>query len=287
MTGFGREEAMIGSYQVIVEIKSLNGKQLDINARIPPMLRPYELEMRGQLNNKLVRGTVELNISVKQEGAAKAMTVNTGLATFYYQGMKQIAEQLNLPQENVLATLMRMPEVVATEQDALPEKEWEGISQLLSKAADNLRRHRQKEGMSLQADLEKCIGNIEQGLVNILPYEPKRLERVRARISGSLEEWVGAANVDTNRLEQELIYYIERIDFSEEKTRLTQHCNYFFEVLHNDEEAKGKKLGFILQEVGREINTLGSKANDADIQKLIVSMKDELEKAKEQVLNVL
>jgi len=287
MTGFGREEALIGAYQVIVELKSLNGKQLDVNTRIPPMLRAYELEMRSLLNAKLVRGTVELNIAVKQEGAAKAMTVNTGLALYYYQGMKQIAEQLDLPQENILATLMRMPEVVAPEQDALPENEWEGISLLIAKAADNLRRHRQKEGQSLQLDLEKCIRNIGQGLTDILPYEPKRLERIRARIGGSLEELAASGNIDTNRLEQELIYYIERIDFSEEKTRLTQHCSYFLEVLHSDEETKGKKLGFILQEVGREINTLGSKANDADIQKLIVGMKDELEKAKEQVLNVL
>jgi uncharacterized protein (TIGR00255 family) len=287
MTGFGREEATIGVYQVIAEVKSLNGKQLDINTRIAPVLRPYEHEIRSVVNSQLVRGTVDVTISVKQDGVARPMAINTQLALSYYKGMQTIATQLNLPQEHILATLMGMPEIVAPDQEALQEQDWNSIKAAIVKAVEHLRHHRMIEGQALQQDLENCIGQIENSLQEILPFEPLRIERLRSKINSSLEEWVAAANIDKNRLEQELIYYIEKIDFSEEKIRLSQHCHYFREILNNDEEVKGKKLGFILQEVGREINTLGSKANDADIQKIIVGMKDQLEKAKEQVLNVL
>lgn len=287
MTGFGREEATIGAYQLVAEVKSLNGKQLDINTRIAPVLRPYEHDIRSLVTNALLRGTVELNISVKQDGVSKPMAINTQLALNYYKGIQEIATQLNLSQDNILATLMSMPEIVAPDQENLKEEDWKSMKDSIAKAIDNLKHHRQVEGQALQNDLENCIAHIERSLQAILPFEPLRIERQRSKINASLEEWVAAANIDKNRLEQELIYYIEKIDFSEEKIRLTQHCNYFREILTNAEEVKGKKLGFILQEVGREINTLGSKANDADIQKIIVDMKDQLEKAKEQVLNVL
>ena len=287
MTGFGREEATIGVYQIIAEVKSLNGKQLDINTRIASILRPYEHEIRNLVNAQLVRGTVDVTISVKQDGVARPMAINTQLAISYYKGMQEIAQQLNLPQEHVLATLMGMPEIVAPDQEALQEQDWNSIKAFIASAVERLCQHRMIEGKALQQDLENCIGQIERSLQEILPFEPLRIERLRSKINTSLEEWVAAANIDKNRLEQELIYYIEKIDFSEEKIRLSQHCQYFREILNNDEAVKGKKLGFILQEVGREINTLGSKANDADIQKIIVGMKDQLEKAKEQVLNVL
>lgn len=287
MTGFGREEATIGPFQIVAEVKSLNGKQSDINTRIAPVLRPYEHEIRSMVNSLLGRGTIDITISVKQDGVSKPMSINTQLAASYYKGMKEISEQLGLPQENILATLMVMPEIVSPEQEMLKEEDWHAMKAVIAHALDNLRTHRKVEGVSLQQDLEGCIANIEKGLSEILPYEPLRIERLRSRINASLEEWVSVANIDKNRLEQEMIYYIEKIDFSEEKIRLIQHCNYFREVLNSNEEVKGKKLGFVLQEVGREINTLGSKANDADIQKIIVGMKDQLEKAKEQVLNVL
>ncbi|MFA6150336.1 MAG: YicC/YloC family endoribonuclease [Chitinophagaceae bacterium] len=287
MTGFGREEAAIGSYQIVAEIKSLNGKQSDVNTRIAPVLRPYEGEIRTLVNTKLGRGTIDITISVKQDGVSKPMSINTNLAKSYYKGMQEIASELGLPQDNILATLMTMPEIVAPDQEALQDEDWAAMKNVIATAVENLRIHRRVEGVSLQQDLENCITNIENGLQEILPFEPLRIERLRSKINTSMEEWVAAANIDKNRLEQELIYYIEKIDFSEEKIRLTQHCNYFREILANDEEIKGKKLGFVLQEVGREINTLGSKANDADIQKLIVGMKDQLEKAKEQILNVL
>ncbi len=287
MTGFGREEATIGSYQIVAEIKSLNGKQSDVNTRIAPVLRPYEGEIRALVNAKLGRGTIDITISVKQDGVSKPMSINTNLAKSYYKGMLEIATELGLPHENILATLMTMPEIVAPDQEALQEEDWTAMKTVIATAVENLRTHRRVEGVSLQQDLENCIQNIENGLQEILPFEPLRIERLRSKINTSMEEWVAAANIDKNRLEQEMIYYIEKIDFSEEKIRLSQHCNYFREILGNEEEVKGKKLGFVLQEVGREINTLGSKANDADIQKIIVGMKDQLEKAKEQILNVL
>ncbi|GAA4456116.1 YicC/YloC family endoribonuclease [Rurimicrobium arvi] len=287
MTGFGRAEAVLGAFQVLAEVKSLNGKQSDINTRISPLLRPYEHEIRSLVNNRLTRGTIDLTMTVKQDGVAKPMSINVPLAVNYYQGMKAIAEQLGLPTENVLATLMSLPEVVAADQEMLSEEDWLAIKNVLEQALKNLSLHREKEGVVLEADLLSCISAIEKGLQEILPFEPVRMEKLRSKMLNGLEEMVGVANVDKNRFEQELIYYIEKIDFSEEKVRLTQHCNYFREIIAGKDEVKGKKLGFVLQEVGREINTLGSKANDASIQKIIVGMKDYLEKAKEQVLNVL
>lgn len=287
MTGFGRAEATIHGRQVVVEIKSLNGKQFDAATKLPPILRSYELDIRNLLNSLLMRGTLDVTISVKQEGASKPMTVNTGLAAFYYSSMKQIAEQLGLQQEQILPTLMRMPEVVAPEQDLLSEAEWLEIKVVLESAAGDLMEHRKNEGEALYKDLNKRIQNIEGLLEQIIPMEAQRTEKVRNRVQQSMNEMVGKENYDKNRFEQEMIYYIERMDFSEEKTRLKQHCIYFHETIAKEGISKGKVLGFILQEIGREINTLGSKANDAAIQQLVIHMKDELEKAKEQVLNIL
>ncbi|MBN9482935.1 MAG: YicC family protein [Bacteroidetes bacterium 43-93] len=287
MTGFGRAESNINGRQVVVEIKSLNGKQFDIVTKFPPILRPYELDIRNMLNATLMRGSIDVTISIKQEGATKPMTVNTGLAVFYYQGMQQIAQQLNLPQENVLATLMRMPEVVAPETDVLPESEWTQLKDVVELAAKHLMEHRKHEGAALHKDLHSRIQNIENLLQTVLPFEAARTEKIRGRISQSLQDIVGTENIDPNRFEQEMIYYLERIDFSEEKIRLKQHCEYFHTTVEKSGISKGKVLGFILQEIGREINTLGSKANYAEIQQIVINMKDELEKAKEQVLNIL
>ncbi|MBS1772836.1 MAG: YicC family protein [Bacteroidetes bacterium] len=287
MTGFGRAEAHVGGRQVVVEIKSLNGKQFEVVTKLAPILRSYELDIRNMLNTILMRGTIDLTIAIKQEGASKPMTVNTGLAGFYYQSMKQIATNLQIPEENILATLMRMPEVVAPEQDMLPESEWEQLKQVIEKAANDLMVHRKHEGNALHKDLHARIQKIESLLLEILPHEAQRTEKIRSRITQSLQDMVGSENIDPNRFEQEMIYYLERIDFSEEKTRLKQHCEYFHTTVEKEGVSKGKVLGFILQEVGREINTLGSKANHAEIQQIVIGMKDELEKAKEQVLNIL
>jgi uncharacterized protein (TIGR00255 family) len=285
MTGFGRAEDIIKGRQVVVEIKSLNGKQFDIITKMPPILRSYELDIRNLLSNTLQRGTIELNIAIKQEGAAKPMMVNTALAIYYYQS--KIAQHLHIPEDNILSTLMRMPEVVAPEQDVLPEEEWLLIKVMIEKAAAQLMEHRKHEGEALLKDISLRISTIESLLVDVEPFEGTRTDKIRNRITDSLKDIIGAENIDSNRFEQEMIYYLERMDFSEEKTRLKQHCDYFTQSVTKGEVSKGKKLGFILQEIGREINTLGSKANQADIQQIVVSMKDELEKAKEQVLNIL
>lgn len=287
MTGFGRAEATINGRQVVVEMKSLNGKQFDIVTKLPPILRSYELDIRNMLNGVLMRGTIDLSIAIKQEGASKPMVVNTGLAKFYYEGMKQIATDLNIPEDNMLATIMRMPEVVAADQDVISEDEWNQLKTVIETAANHLMAHRKNEGHALHKDLHSRIQNIESLLQDVIPLEVQRTEKIRSRITQSLQDMVGTENVDANRFEQEMIYYLERIDISEEKTRLKQHCVYFHETVEKQGISKGKVLGFILQEVGREINTLGSKANNAEIQQIVINMKDELEKAKEQVLNIL
>ena len=287
MTGFGRAESMVNGRQVVVELKALNGKQFDINTKLPPILRSYELDIRNLLNNLLIRGTIDLTVSVRQEGASKPMVVNTDLALFYYQGMKQIAEQTGLPQENIISTLMRMPDVVAPDQDVLPENEWENVKAVIVKAAGELMQHRLHEGEAMLRDIRLRISNIEKLHEQILPLEKERMERVRTRLNQWLEDMAGKEKIDPNRFEQEMIYYLERMDFSEEKIRLKQHCGYFNDTVNENDAAIGRKLNFILQEIGREINTLGSKANHAEIQQIVINMKDELEKAKEQILNIL
>ena len=215
------------------------------------------------------------------------MVVNTDLALFYYQGMKQIAAQIGLPEDNIISTLMRMPEVVAPDQDVLDPEEWEKVKNVIMLAAERLMEHRRNEGEVLYKDIHGRIDNIEHLLERVIPLEPERTERVRARLDQWLEDIVGKQKIDSNRLEQEMIYYLERMDISEEKTRLKQHCRYFHETVNNEDTAIGRKLNFILQEIGREINTLGAKANHAEIQQIVINMKDELEKAKEQILNIL
>jgi uncharacterized protein (TIGR00255 family) len=287
MTGFGRAEGVVNGRQIVVEIKSLNGKQFEIGIKLPPILRSYELDIRNLLNSKLFRGSIDFNIAIRQDGASKPMVINTDLAIYYYKGMKQISDKLNLPEDNVLSTIMRMPEVVVPESDVLPEDEFKGVFKVIEEATNLLMDHRKNEGDSLEKDLSLRITNIEALLDRILPLEALRTDRIRTRLNNSLRDVVGAENIDPNRFEQELIFYMERMDFSEEKTRLKQHCTYFHNIINKEDISKGKKLGFILQEVGREINTLGAKANNADIQQIVIGMKDELEKAKEQVLNVL
>jgi uncharacterized protein (TIGR00255 family) len=287
MTGFGRADAMVNGRQVVVELKALNGKQFDINTKLPPILRSFELDIRNLLNNLLIRGTIDLTVSVRQEGASKPMIVNTDLALFYYQGMKQIALQTGLPEENIISTLMRMPEVVAPDQDVLPDNEWENVKEVIVAAATQLMEHRMHEGEAMLRDITLRISNIEKLHEKILPLETERMERIRTRLNQWLEDMAGKEKIDPNRFEQEMIYYLERMDFSEEKIRLKQHCGYFNDTVKENDAAIGRKLNFILQEIGREINTLGSKANHAEIQQIVINMKDELEKAKEQILNIL
>jgi uncharacterized protein (TIGR00255 family) len=286
MTGYGRAEETVGEKTFLVEVKSLNGKQFDLRLQIPALLKPYEFEIRNILNEGLERGSVECIISIKQNGTAKPVTINTELLKAYYQSVVEVAGELKADINHLLAAILRLPEVVNS-TEMLSEEDWKQFRLILKKAIGELNDHREDEGKSLEADLLKRVVNIELHAETIKVLEPGRREKIKEGLVKVLEENVGKENYDANRLEQELIYYIEKIDISEEQVRLKNHCDYFRAILAGKEKSKGKKLSFMLQEFGREINTTGSKAYDADIQKCVVLMKDELEKAKEQILNVL
>ena len=287
MTGFGRAEQTVNDKTFLVEIKSLNGKQFEMQLRLPPLLRPYEFEIRNILQEQLVRGTIDCVITIKQNGTSKPVNINTDLIKAYYRQIEELAGELNIDTNSVLSALLRLPEVVTPTNDMLNDTDFEDFKKVLQTALAELTRHREEEGASLQKDLIKRITNINAQEEAIVKLEPNRIKRIREEIVQLLEEHAGKENYDGNRLEQLLIYYIEKIDIHEEQVRLKQHCEYFIELLATSDEAKGKKLSFVIQEIGREINTTGSKAYDADIQKCVVTMKDELEKAKEQILNVL
>jgi len=287
MTGFGRAEQTVNDKTFLVEVKSLNGKQFEMQLRLPPLLRPYEFEIRSILQEKLVRGTIDCLITIKQNGTTKPVIINTDLIKAYYQQIEVLAGELSIDTNSVLSALLRLPEVVTPTNDFLNDNDFEDFKKVLLTALDELNQHRLEEGASLEKDLYTRITNINAQEEQIVLLEPNRIKRIREEIAQLLETYVGKENYDGNRMEQELIYYIEKIDIHEEQVRLKQHCEYFRSLLADDSEAKGKKLSFIIQEIGREINTTGSKAYDATIQKCVVTMKDELEKAKEQVLNVL
>jgi uncharacterized protein (TIGR00255 family) len=287
MTGFGRAEQAVGDKTFLVDIKSLNGKQFELQLKMPAFLKPFEFEIRKVLSEGLGRGTVDCMISLKETGNAKPITINTDLAKAYYQPLSKLATELNLDMGDLLSTIIKLPEVITPSSDTLTDEEWKQFQNVIENAIEDLNNHRFDEGKSLKQDLELRIANILTQQKAVMELEPQRQVKIREGITKLLEENVGKENYDGNRLEQELIYYIEKIDISEEQVRLRNHCDYFTTVLNEPEESKGKKLSFILQEIGREINTTGAKAYDATIQKCVVLMKDELEKAKEQVLNVL
>jgi uncharacterized protein (TIGR00255 family) len=287
MTGFGRAEQTQGEKTFLIEVKALNGKQFELQLKLPPLLKPYEFEIRNILQGNLIRGTIDCYVNIKQNGTAKPVVINTDLIKAYYAQIKTLAQELDIDTNSVLSSLLRLPEVVTPSNEMLSENEFELFSQVLLIAINDLNNHRIDEGKSLEKDLLQRIANIKTEEENILALVPNRQKKIRDEINTLLEENVGKENIDNNRMEQELIYYMEKIDIHEEQIRLRQHCEYFAEILNNNEDGKGKKLSFLLQEIGREINTTGSKAYDAGIQKCVVTMKDELEKAKEQVLNVL
>lgn len=287
MTGFGRAEQTVGNKTFLVDIKSLNGKQFELQLKLPSVLKPFEFDIRRLLSEKLGRGSVDCIISLKDTGDAKPVTINTDLAKAYYKPLAELSAALHLDPSHILSTLVKLPEVITPSSETLSDKEWSDFQQVLQTAMGNLNAHRLQEGSMLEEDLLLRIANILAQQDEVMKLEPLRQQKIREGITKLLEENVGKENYDDNRLEQELIYYIEKIDISEEQVRLKNHCDYFKSILTEKEESKGKKLSFILQEVGREINTTGSKAYDASIQKCVVLMKDELEKAKEQVLNVL
>lgn len=287
MTGYGRAEQTIGDKTFLVEVRSLNGKQFDLRINIPALLKPFEFEIRNMLNEGLQRGSVECFITIKQNGTGKPVSINTDLAKAYYEPVAALAIELGLPEGDLLSTLLKLPEVITASSETLSDTDWEGFQKVLKEAIYQLNEHRKNEGLSLEADLLLRVSNIEKHQEALTILAPKRRIKIKEGLVKLLEEQVGKDNYDGNRLEQELIYYIEKIDISEEQVRLNNHCAYFRSILAEKELSKGKKLSFILQEFGREINTTGSKANDVEIQQLVILMKDELEKAKEQILNVL
>ncbi|MEJ7674614.1 MAG: YicC/YloC family endoribonuclease [Chitinophagaceae bacterium] len=287
MTGFGRSEQTVNDKTFLVEIKSLNGKQFETYLKIPSLLKSYEFDVRNMLQESLLRGNVDCLITIKHNGSSKPVVINTDLIKSYYYQIETLAGELNIDTNSVLSALLRLPEVVTPANEILAEDDWKELKLVIGKALKELNQHRFDEGKSIEKELLLRVQNINAQEEEILKLEPHRKVRMKDELLKLLEENVGRENYDANRLEQELIYYVEKIDLREEQVRLANHCEYFKTILKDNDESKGKKLSFVLQEIGREINTTGSKAYDADIQKCVVLMKDELEKLKEQILNVL
>jgi uncharacterized protein (TIGR00255 family) len=287
MTGFGRAEQTVGDKTFLVDIKSLNGKQFELSLKIPAFLKPFEFDIRSLLSKKLGRGTIDCLISLKESGSAKPVSINVDLAKAYYQPIAELSKALNLDPSNILSTLIKLPEVITPTGETLTPSEWDALEKVIEAAVEDLNQHRLEEGKVLESDLNLRINNIVKQQDLVAELEPLRKQKIKEGLVKVLEEHVGKENYDPNRMEQELIYYIEKIDLTEEQVRLKNHCDYFKTLLAEENAEKGKKLSFILQEIGREINTTGAKAYDSSIQKCVVLMKDELEKAKEQVLNVL
>lgn len=287
MTGFGRAEQTVGDKTYLVEVKTLNGKQFELQLKLPPLLKPFEFDIRNTIQEHLIRGTVDCFITIKQNGTAKPVVINTELIKSYYKQLQILADELNIDTNAVLSSLLRLPEVVNPSNEMIAENDFKEFSKVLVSALNDLNKHRQEEGESLKKELINRISKIREQEEAILVFEPNRKTRIKDEINKLLHEHVGKENIDNNRMEQELIYYMEKIDIHEEQIRLRQHCEYFGEIINSTDSSKGKKLSFLLQEMGREINTTGSKAYDVNIQKCVVVMKDELEKAKELILNVL
>ena len=287
MTGFGKTEFEVGSKKITLEIKSLNSKQLDITTRVPAIYREKDLEIRKLISETLVRGKVDFSLYLDNLGTESMSKINSPIISDYYRQLSEVYQNLGLVvNESIMQTIMRLPDTVKTTYEELDETEWLVVRENLKKTLESLNEFHNQEGLALRTDIEGNIQNILDLLAQVDPHDSQRIENVKARILDSLESLKLNGNVDKNRFEQELIYYIEKLDINEEKVRLANHCAYFTQTM-KEEEPSGRKLGFIAQEIGREINTLGSKANESNLQRIVVQMKDNLEKIKEQVLNVL
>ncbi|WP_456076593.1 YicC/YloC family endoribonuclease [Hoylesella timonensis] len=287
MTGYGKAIVTYKEKKINVEIKSLNSKSLDLSTRIAPLYREKEMEIRQQVSSALDRGKIDFSIWIEKDIANEVNPINSDIVAHYYQQIKQIAKTTGIPEPlDWFQTIVRLPDItLKTEIEVLQDEEWEMARQAIKEALQNLISFRQQEGAALQNKFNEKIDNIARLLQEIEPYEKMRVEKIRTRIVDGLEQ-IPNAEYDKNRLEQELIYYIEKLDISEEKQRLANHLKYFRDTM-NETTPNGKKLGFIAQEMGREINTTGSKSNLAEMQNIVVQMKDELEQIKEQVLNAL
>ncbi len=286
MTGFGKAEKTLTDKKIHIEVRSLNSKQLDLNLKIPPELRPIENQIRQQSSNIALRGKTEVLISIQGQVEKAIQKIDIGAAKAYHYQLQKLAETLNVPlPDDIYSLLIRMPGMLTTDENELSEQLHAIILETLAAALHDFDEYRIQEGNALKEDLLQHLEQITNSLSQIEPLEEIRKEAVIQRINKGLEEVSGREAIDPNRFEQEMIYYLERLDITEEKVRLAAHCSYFMETI--GEEQAGRKLSFITQEMGREINTIGSKANDASIQRLVVKMKDELEKIKEQLFNIL
>ncbi|WP_255485072.1 YicC/YloC family endoribonuclease [Mucilaginibacter sp. X5P1] len=288
MTGYGIATSDSGSTKYTVEIKSLNSKFLELALRLPKIFSDKEFQLRNDCNKQIERGKVNLSITIEQQNGAavRAAGIDTALLKNYYEQLKAVSDDLGEPTNNLLQLALGLPEVVKYDEETVSEDEWKLVEKTFNQAVAAFQQFRTDEGNVLEGDLKYRINIILQNLALVEIEEPKRVPVIRERLNQFLLEATNREAIDQNRFEQELIYYIDKLDITEEKIRLKSHCDYFIETLKNA-DANGKKLGFIAQEIGREVNTLGSKANDANMQKLVVGMKEELEKIKEQLLNVL
>ena len=282
MTGFGKATLQLPTKKITVEVKSLNSKGLDLNVRMPSLYREMELGLRNEIALKLERGKIDFSVYIENTAEQTSTKVNVPIVKAYIQQMKDIIT--NADETELMKMAIRMPDALKTERDEIDENDWAEIQKVITEALHNIATFRQDEGMSLEKEFQLRIGNIRQYMNDALALDPERVQAIKDRLQTAISEL--KVNVDENRFEQELIYYLEKLDITEEKVRLTNHLDYFLETIKGT-EANGRKLGFITQEMGREINTMGSKSNHAQMQKLVVMMKDELEKIKEQVLNVL
>ncbi len=287
MTGYGKAVAETPRKKTTIEIKSLNSKQMDLNLKLPWLYREKEPEIRAILSQRLARGKIDLAVYFDILEDESVPVINKPVVRDYFRQLNEIASELNIkPGEEILTSIMKLPDVLKTEKPELAEDEWILVREKITESAELLDNYRTEEGLSIEKDLRKSLSNILGFLEKIEIYEPDRIIRVREKLNALLSENTVSENIDRNRFEQELIFYLEKFDINEEKVRLRRHCEYFLETI-GSESPNGKVLSFIAQEMGREINTIGSKANDADMQKLVVKMKDELEKIKEQCLNIL
>lgn len=284
MTGFGKANGQFQDKKISIEVRSLNSKGLDLNLKIPSAYRDMDTEIRRIVSDLLLRGKMDLGIYIESQNQAVSNLINTELATQYFEALKALNNSWESQTQDYLSLVLKMPDVLAVQHEALTDAEMEFVLKLVKDAAEQLQLFRKQEGKALAQDLVANIEAIKTNLEAIAPYEQERVNQVKERIQKGLAN-IDEARIDVNRLEQEMIFYVEKLDISEEKQRLLQHLNYFVETMQ--QEASGKKLGFIAQEMGREINTLGSKCNHAEIQRKVVDMKDHLEKIKEQVLNSL
>lgn len=282
MTGFGKSSLQLATKKITVEVKSLNSKGLDLNVRIPSVYREMELGLRNEVATRLERGKIDLSVYIELTGEQTSTKINVPIVQAYMQQMKAVLPQAD--ETELMKMAVRMPDALKTERDEIDENDWIEIQHVIQEALANIAQFRVDEGASLQKEFVLRIGNIRSYMQEALLLDHERVQAIKDRLQTAISEL--QVQVDENRFEQELIYYLEKLDITEEKVRLTNHLDYFIETL-NGAEANGRKLGFITQEMGREINTMGSKANHATMQKLVVQMKDELEKIKEQVLNVL